>query len=185
MKRRGVSIETDIEYRVGPYFVLAVNVTKVDWRRLVKSAHRDVAEATRRWRKELEERDEEYADELPQGVIMSFLVLCYGLTKLTKFEVMAQLLAWCHYLHWVVYVPICHLLYHTVLGELFRRYFLATITDGKNVEPTILYDNTYGLVVWLIPLFFFIFKKFSIMWKKRVWRWILVFTVHRPKLRSC
>lgn len=134
LKRRGVTIETEIEYRVGPYFVLAVNVKKVDWRRLVKAANRDVEASKSRWKLEQEgKNDDEKADVGPKGVIMSFLFLCYRLSQLTKFEVMAQFLAWCYYFHWALYTPICFLLYHSFLGELFRRYFLATVSDGKLV----------------------------------------------------
>jgi hypothetical protein len=132
LKRRGVTIETEIEYRVGPYFVLAVNVKKVDWRRLVRAAHRDVEEAKSRWKLEQEEKnDDEKTDVKRKGVIMSFLFLCYRLTQMTKFEVMAQFLAWCYNIHWGLYTPICFLLYCSFLGELFRRYFLATVSDGE------------------------------------------------------
>jgi hypothetical protein len=129
LKRRGVSIETEIEYRVGPYFVLAVNVKKVDWKRLVKGAHKDVSETKSRWQGERKEDEGRW--ERPRGVVLSFFQLCYDLSKLTKFEVMAQVLAWCYYLHWSLYTPVCFLLYHTILGELFRNYFLATVSDGK------------------------------------------------------
>jgi hypothetical protein len=133
LKRRGVFIETEIEYRVGPYFVLAVNIKKVDWRRVVKAAYRDVTEAKSRWRREQQEKnDEENIEQKPRGVIMSFIVLCYALTKMTEFEVIAQFLAWCYYFHWAIFIPICFLLYHSFLGELFRRYFLASVTDGKS-----------------------------------------------------
>jgi hypothetical protein len=138
LKRRGVIIDTEIEYRVGPYFVLAVNVKKVDWRRLVKAAHRDVEEAKSRWKFEQEEKnDDEKADAKPQGVIVSFLCLCYRLTQLTKLEVMAQFLAWCYYFHCGLYTPFCFLLYHSFLGEVFRRYFLATVSDGKILAATV------------------------------------------------
>ena len=132
LKRRGVLIETEIEYRVGPYFVLAVNIKKVDWRRVVKAAYRDVTEAKSRWRREQQEKnEEENIEQKPRGVIMSFIVLCYALTKMTEIEVIAQFLAWCYYFHWAFFTPICFLLYHSFLGQLFRRYFLASVTDGK------------------------------------------------------
>ena len=131
LKRRGVTIETEIEYRIGPYFVLAVNVKKVEWRRLVKAAFRDVSEAKNRWILEQEERNDEENKPVAAKPHRSFLVSMYGLTKMTKFEAMAQFLAWCYHFHWAFYTPICFLLYHSFLGELFRRYFLATVSDGK------------------------------------------------------
>ena len=36
LQPRGVTIQTVIEYREGQYFVLAVNVTEIDWARLMK-----------------------------------------------------------------------------------------------------------------------------------------------------
>lgn len=147
LKRRGVTIETEIEYRVGPYFVLAVNVKKVDWRRVVRAAYRDVTEAKSRWRLEQQEKnDEEKSQEKPRGVVMSFLVLCYALTKLTKFEVTAQFLAWCYHLHWTIFMPCCFFLYHSFMGELFRRYFLASVTDGKiwHVGKPKLYSGAFS-----------------------------------------
>jgi len=131
LKRRGVSIETEIEYRVGPYFVLAVNVKEIDWVRIVKSAHKDVADAKSKWQQEQEEGKEDEEKLERPGVVLSFLQHCYGLSKLTRLEVMAQVLAWCYYLHWSLYTPLCFLLYHSILGELFRNYFLATVSDGK------------------------------------------------------
>lgn len=147
LKKRGVTIETEIEYRVGPYFVLAVNVINVDWKRLVKTAHRDVATAKLKWKRAQEERDDDKLDatsEKDKNTVMPFLALCftlakrmpfislcYTLTKLTKFEVVAQFLAWCYLLPWFIYTPLCMVLYHSVLGSLFRRYFLATVSDGK------------------------------------------------------
>lgn len=143
LKRRGVSIETEIEYRVGPYFVLGVNVQKVDWKRLVRAAHRDVAETNSTWRRERLEEDGENR-ERPRGVVMSFFQICYDLSKLTKFEVLAQVLAWCYYLHWTFYTPFFFVLYHTIMGELFRNYFLATVSDGK----------TFGFVVFLFTFLY-------------------------------
>ena len=36
LKPRGVTIQTIIEYREGQYFVLAVNILKIDWILLMK-----------------------------------------------------------------------------------------------------------------------------------------------------
>ena len=131
LKKRGVVIETDIEYRVGPYFVLAVNVMKVDWKKQVKAAYRDVAAAKSKWKQEQEEKDEERSDAKTESIATAFMSSWYGLTKLTEFEVIAQFLAWCYFLPWFVYTPICIALYHALLGETFRRYFLATVSDGE------------------------------------------------------
>ena len=130
LKKRGVFIETEIEYRVGPYFVLAVNIKSIDWTKLVKMTHRDVAERKSRW------VDKNNSDDVKQpsgqaGVIVSFATLCYHLSRMTKYEVLAQFLAWLHYCHWIISTPICFLLYHLAIGSTFRTYFLSSVADGK------------------------------------------------------
>jgi hypothetical protein len=132
LKRRGVTIETEIEYRVGPYFVLAVNIETIDWGRLVKMTCRDVADRKSKW------TDKQISDDSQEpmgrtGVLVSFVTLCYHLSRLTKYEVLAQVLAWLYYFHWVISTPICFVLYHCFLGSTFRTYFLSSVADGKIV----------------------------------------------------
>jgi hypothetical protein len=130
LKRRGIVIETEIEYRVGPYFVLAVNVKSVNWRKLVKRANRDVAERKARWKKDNESENSEKDSKQP-GFVMSYLMYFYRLSRLTRYEVMAKFLACCHYFHWIIYTPICWILYYFGLGTTFRTYFLSSVADGR------------------------------------------------------
>eukprot|EP00980_Cylindrotheca_fusiformis_P005098 scaffold1083_cov114-Cylindrotheca_fusiformis.AAC.2 len=123
-RRRGVIIETEIEYRVGPYFVLAVNILNVHWQRLLKTANRDVTERRSRWKKENEADDKQKDLSRPAALV----VLCLRLMRLTRIEVLAQLLAWMYYLHWVLYMPICTMLYH-LFPKTFRTYFLSSVAD--------------------------------------------------------
>ncbi len=58
MRRRGVTIETEIEYRNGPYFVLAVNVKTIDWLKLIKFTSKEVAERKYRWKEQQKRRIE-------------------------------------------------------------------------------------------------------------------------------
>ena len=127
MKRRGVFIESEIEYRVGPYFVLAVNVLRIDWERLVKMTNRDVAERRAKWLKIAE------SDDAKEGIIRSYGPLrnLMRLSRMTSMEVLAGFLALLHHTHWVVYTPICWFLYTFLIGEMFRKYFLSSVTDGK------------------------------------------------------
>lgn len=127
LKRRGVFIETEIEYRVGAYFVLACNVLRVDWRRLVKMTNRDVSERRAKWQKESMAEDEKEGHKRAYGPLMSFL----RLLRMTKVELLAQFLALLYqYTHWIIYTPICSCLYHLFIGDLFRTYFLTSVTDG-------------------------------------------------------
>lgn len=126
LKRRGVFIETEIEYRVGAYFVLACNVLRVDWRRLVKMTNRDVAERRARWQKESMAEDEKEGHKRRYGPFVSFL----RLLRMTRIELLAQFLALLYHTHWIIYTPICFVLYNVFIGDLFRTYFLTSVTDG-------------------------------------------------------
>lgn len=132
LKRRGVFIETEIEYRVGPYFVLAVNVLRVDWRRLLKMTNRDVAERSAKWKRVAESEDAKEGVTRRYGPFASFI----RLTKMTRMEILAQFLAWMYFTHWAVYTPVCWLLYRFLIGETFRKYFLTSVTDGKTIRAS-------------------------------------------------
>jgi Tfp pilus assembly protein PilZ len=127
LKRRGVFIETEIEYRLGAYFVLAVNVLRVDWRRLVKMTHRDVTERRVKWIKDSESEDAKEGVTRYYGSIASLI----RLSRMTSVEMLAQFISILFHTHWAIFTPICMFLYHFGLGEMFRRYFLSSVTDGK------------------------------------------------------
>ena len=123
MKRRGVFIESEIEYRVGPYFVLAVNVLSVDWTRLLKITYRDVLDRRLKWIKTAESDD-------AKGVTRRYgpLASIMRLSKMTRMDVLANILAVLYHTNWVVYTPICWFLYRFLIGEIFRKYFLFLVS---------------------------------------------------------
>ncbi|KAG7365016.1 protein of unknown function DUF4782 containing protein [Nitzschia inconspicua] len=125
LKRRGVFIETEIEYRVGAYFVLAVNILRVDWRRLVKMTHKDVVERRAKWVKESESDDAKEGVTRHYGPIASLI----RVSRMTRMEMLAQFISLLYHTHWTFFTPICMLLYHLVMGETFRMYFLSSVTD--------------------------------------------------------
>jgi hypothetical protein len=127
LKRRGIFIETEIEYRVGAYFVLAVNVLRVDWRRLVKMTHGDVTERRAKWIKESEAEDAKEGVKRFYGPLSSLI----RLSRMTNIEILGQFISTLYYFHWTIYTPICLFLYHFVMGEMFRKYFLSSVTDGE------------------------------------------------------
>lgn len=135
MKRRGIDIETEIEYRVGPYFVLAVNIRSIDWGKLLKATHKDVAARNSRW-KAMQKQKSSF-DEKNRGVWETeqsefqkqFQLLCH-FTSLTKFDMIAQVLAWLYHCHWIIYYPICCLYYYTFLGSTIRSFIISSVTDG-------------------------------------------------------
>ena len=161
LKKRGVSIETEIEYRVGPYFVLAINFGKIDWRRLVKSANRDVAERRSRWERDRDTEDTEKASQRARNLVSLFL---FG----SRDEVLAQFLALLYYFHWIFYTPICFVLYHVFLGQTFRSYFLSSVADGKSARARI-----KSLCIFFRTTTHFVFaqkKSFSTLNRKE-WKW--------------
>ena len=127
LKRRGVFIESEIEYRVGPYFVLAVNVLSVDWHRLVKMTYKDAVDRRAKWMKTTE------SDDAKEGVTRRYgpFASLIRLFKMTSIEVLAGVLAALYHTHWIIYTPICWFLYRFLIGEIFRKYFLSSVTDGK------------------------------------------------------
>ncbi|VEU33531.1 unnamed protein product [Pseudo-nitzschia multistriata] len=124
LKRRGVFIESEIEYRVGPYFVLAVNVLGVDWSRLVEKTYVDVNERRAKWIRKAE-LDNANGVTRRYGPLASLI----RLSHMTSMEVLAGFVATLYYTHWIVYTPICWFLYRFCIGETFRKYFLSSVTD--------------------------------------------------------
>ena len=109
--------------------MLAVNVLRVDWRRLVKMTNRDVTERRDKWLKIAE------SDDAKEGVVRRHgpLENLIRLSRMTSMEVLAGFLAGLYYTHWSVYTPICWFLYTFLIGETFRKYFLSSVTDGKSL----------------------------------------------------
>lgn len=133
LKRRGVTIETEIEYRVGPYFVLAVNITTIDWRRLIRATYNDVNIRKAKWK---EDNRQDAADEQEEASkcflrrwMKSFQHLVSMSKFMSKFDVLAQFLAWLYHFHWTIYLPICLVSYYTVLGPIIRSFIITGVTD--------------------------------------------------------
>lgn len=90
LKRRGVTIETEIEYRVGPYFVLAVNITTIDWRRLIRATHRDVNVRKMRWEENRRNEDSEHEGGEKKRFFMRWMEYFKRLFRLTKYDVRSR-----------------------------------------------------------------------------------------------
>jgi len=123
LKRRGVTIETEIEYRVGPYFVLAVNISTIDWRKLIRATHRDVVQRNARWEKERRDEGER------RGFFRRRLDFFKSIYELTVFDAIAHIFAILYHFHWIIYLPVCWIAYYTVLGTSIRHFILSSVTD--------------------------------------------------------
>jgi hypothetical protein len=128
LKRRGVIIETELEYRVGPFFVLAVNIISIDWTKLIQYSHRLVNKKKDDW---IAHRKDDGKLPAETSTLTSILQTLFRLSQLTRFECLAQLLAWMYYLHWAIYTPICWFLFKYCINSTMHKYILATVTDGK------------------------------------------------------
>jgi hypothetical protein len=142
LKGRGVIIETEIEYRVGPYFVLAVNIKSIQWSKLIKYSHRVVTKRYKQWIADQDRRDElreELAIEegLPvrgrvnNGGVRGLVMYLGRLFLLTKIELLAQFLSWMYYVHWTISTPLCMIIYRLFMRSTTRKYILTSVADGK------------------------------------------------------
>lgn len=141
LKRRGVIIETEIEYRVGAYFVLAVNVKSIDWVTFLKYSKRDQDLRRQKWKEEQGRREKlregtadegkaDSANEEPSKV-SRMIQLVQRVRSITAFEVLASCLAWLDYLPRVISVPFCWIMYHCFLKATMKTYILSTAADSK------------------------------------------------------
>ena len=97
----------------------------------MKMTYKDVVDRRAKWIKIAE------SDHGKEGVTRRYgpLASLMRLSKMTSMEVLAGVLAALYHTHWVIYTPICWFLYRFLIGEVFRQYFLSSVTDGK-------YDRT-------------------------------------------
>lgn len=139
LKRRGVTVETELEYRVGAYFVLATNVKSIDWVKLMKYSRKDRELRQQTWREEKVRRDKlregtadgDKEDEKRPSKINRLKQLFQRVWQITMFEVIANCLAWLDYLPYVISVPFCWIMYHCFLKATMKIYILSTAADSK------------------------------------------------------
>lgn len=128
LKRRGVTIDTEIEYRVGGYFVLAVNIKTIDWTRLLKASRRDLISRQDKWEKEnRDDNDDSEAEKL--HFLKEWLEYVKRTFSLTQYDILAQLFSFLYYFHWIIYVPICALAYRSPIGQVIRSFIVASAVD--------------------------------------------------------
>lgn len=130
LKRRGVTIESEIEYRVGPYFVLSVNIQAVDWRRLIKAARRDLILRTSLWNRDMMPADSMNNEKPPgEGLLAQLWNYWKRARNMPVNDILEHVFAWLYHLHWTIYLPICYILYHVLIGTWTRKFILSSVTD--------------------------------------------------------
>jgi len=117
-----------LEYRVGPYFCLAVNIKSIQWLKLLAVTARDLE---RRRSSESSQNEGKKAHhrvfflvELPKRLIQ----LPRRLRHLSLVDAVAYLFSFLHNLHWTLSIPSCWLVYQ-LLGTAIREFILASVMD--------------------------------------------------------
>jgi len=108
--------------------VLAVNIKTIEWTRLIKASRKDLLARQAKWGKEQREDNDESEDdrknnlkEMLENVIRTF--------SLTKFDIVANFFALLCNFHWIIYWPICAVVYWTPIGEIIRSFIIASAVD--------------------------------------------------------
>ena len=154
LEQRGVTIQTEIEYRVGQYFVLAVNVLQIDWILLMDHTQKMLARRRTKWIRDQRMRLEK--DSLVEKVGKDRWKNKYGRdgggggkkktrNKKKSFheflvairrrfpsrnEVVAHFLTLMNRLHFIIAIPLLHLCYSLFFKYAVDKYILTVVTDG-------------------------------------------------------
>eukprot|EP00804_Cyclotella_cryptica_P021637 CCRYP_020652-RB/>CCRYP_020652-RB protein AED:0.16 eAED:0.16 QI:30/1/1/1/1/0.66/3/1861/1013 len=140
LQQRGVTIQTDIEYRSGQYFVLAVNVLHIDWILLMDYTAKQLTRRRRRWIKEQGMKEHKslslVATSAPiKGAskkkrrTVRELLLAARMRFPSRNEVVAQFLAFMNRFHFVVSLPLLNILYYLFFKYAVDKFILANVTD--------------------------------------------------------
>ena len=124
-----MNIETEIEYRVGPYFVLAVNVTSIDWVRLIKATHKDVELRKVRWNKERKEHNDDSEPTGQESLLTRCRNYAAGIWDMSRNEWIEQSFYVFYFLHWTIYLPLCYVVYYAILGPSIQNFIISSVTD--------------------------------------------------------
>jgi hypothetical protein len=138
LKRRGVVIETEIEYRVGPYFVLAVNIQSIDWRKLVRATYRDAAQrqahnVVNNERNSTESSVAPPPARAPPAKVPGRTRLSWrhvqSLWNLSLFDMIERTMVVLHNVHYLIYLPLCWVAYYCLCGSAIRQFILSSVAD--------------------------------------------------------
>jgi hypothetical protein len=128
LKRRGVAIETEIEYRVGPYFVLAINIRSIDWTRLIKATYREVTIRNAKWAK-AEADNQDGKPEQTNSILVKTKAKFDSLLAMTTFEFLTKMFTFLFHTHWAIYLPVCWFFYYSGWGTSIRQFIISSVTD--------------------------------------------------------
>jgi hypothetical protein len=145
LKRRGVRIETDIEYRAGAFFVLAINILSIDWIRFIEYTHDDIISRQNRMNlvragaAATEDKAKRRRDQLQFWKrIPSPLDAC------------GYVIGLLYYVHWAASIPFCYFWYYLFLRRYIDLFICQSVVDGEyyTVNKTCIHTSG-GLFVCL------------------------------------
>lgn len=119
LKQFGAEINTEIEYRKGAYFVLSVNILSIDWIILMKHFQASAKKRRDLWTKK----------ECTVGDMSLRRCLQRIIYKYTLFQFIEDCLSVLYHIHWTISVPICIILYNSLLRKTLKRFILTAVTD--------------------------------------------------------
>lgn len=137
LELRGVTIQTEIEYRVGQFFVLAVNVLQIDWILLMDYTTKQMARRRRRWIRDQGEKQssalavgnsDEKSGESKKRTLKELLVAAQHWFP-SRNEVVMQVLTFMNRFHFIISLPLLHVFYKLFFKYAVNKYILAVVTD--------------------------------------------------------
>lgn len=137
LSKRGVLVDSEIEYRVGAFFVLGVNITSIDWTKLI--AHTHQAEVSRQERLVSHvQKMSQLSDRQSTTPISSSSHRLYRARIFpTKSEAISKTLSTLHHLHWIISVPLCYICYF-FLYSTTNIFIITSVTDGELLKAVTL-----------------------------------------------
>lgn len=144
LKRRGIVVETEIEYRVGAYFVLAANVKRIDWVKFLTFSGKELELRQQKWQDEQVRRDKLREGTTGEGdkedeKLSTFTRIKHAIQRvrqITTFEVIALCLALSSHLPYIISVPFWWLMYHLFIKATMNIFILSTAADSKSSART-------------------------------------------------
>ena len=134
LKQIGVSVEADIEFRKGSFFILSVNILSINWIILMRHCYQGLHSRTT-----LKKSGVDAAKIRQSRVTLSrtFTVMdtssaktfcqCF-IQKMFTIELLEHLLSMLYILHWTISLPFCTIFYYFA-KNLVNRFILIAATD--------------------------------------------------------
>ena len=138
-----------------PALLVQVNIRTIDWGRLIKATQKDVEVRETRWKaikrqKALEGGTSEDSEEEKSRWQKSVEYFKHFF-QMTRFDMIARVLAWLYYCHWIIYYPICSFYYYTFLGNTIRSFIISSVTDGEcKLSMTLTKGSLSHFLIWVL-----------------------------------